>query len=180
MQRQISLDGWELTYEFSRKRVKNLNLRVRGDGSVAVSAPQRMPLEQVEEFLRKKQDFLRRAVEKTERPPALLSAEDKERCCRKAAELLQRIYPAFAVYGVPEPTLRFREMRSRWGSCIPSKRVITINTRLALCPEECLEYILIHELCHFLQADHSAKFYAWMDHILPNWREVRKQLRTYE
>ena len=180
MQRRIALDGWTLDYEFSRKRVKNLNLRVRGDGSVAVSAPLRMPMEQVESFLRKKQDFLRCAVEKAERPTVSLSEEDKANCRRKTEELLRRLYPAFAPYGVPEPTLRFREMKSRWGSCIPSKRVITINLRLALCPEECLEYILVHELCHFLQADHSAKFYAWMDCFLPDWRQRRRRLRERE
>ena len=52
MLQRIALDGWTLEYEFSRKRVKNLNLRVRSDGTVAVSAPLRMPMEQVESFLR--------------------------------------------------------------------------------------------------------------------------------
>ena len=177
MLQRIALDGWTLEYEFSRKRVKNLNLRVRSDGTVAVSAPLRMPMEQVESFLRKKQEFLRCSVERAEKPQPALSAEDKETCRRRAAEMLLRIYPAFAPYGVPMPTLRFREMKSRWGSCIPSKQAITINLRLALYPEECLEYILIHELCHFLQADHSAKFYAWMDHFLPDWRQRRQRLK---
>lgn len=227
MLREICLGEEKLVYEFTRKRVKNLNLRIRGDGSVAVSAPMRMPVEQVEDFLCRKQDFIRRAVARAEncaepapvadgkeipylggrlrlhfeqgkrygarktendlylsvlRPEEercrrkALERWEKEECARIAGEMLERVYPAFAPYAVPKPTLRFRAMRSRWGSCIPSKAAVTLNTRLTEHPADCIEYILIHELCHFLQADHSAKFYAWMDCFLPNWREIRKKL----
>lgn len=227
MQKKIDLGGRELIYEFSRKRVKNLNLRIRGDGSVTVSAPLRMPMEQVEEFLRRKQDFVWRAIEKAEMGKGMRVGENNvipylggtmrlrfeegrryaarrmgdelcltlpnagEESCRQAAlerwekeesarvmgEILESLYPAFAPYGVPKPTLRFRAMKSRWGSCIPSKGIVTLNTRLLAYSADCIEYILIHELCHFLQADHSVKFYAWMDRFLPNWREIRKKLK---
>ena len=68
-------------------------------------------------------------------------------------------------------------MKSRWGSCMPKKGVVTLNTHLLAYSEECIEYIIVHELCHFLQADHSEKFYGWMDCFLADWRQRRRELR---
>ena len=69
-----------------------------------------------------------------------------------------------------------QSMKTRWGSCNSSMRTIRINTELAKKPRECLEYIVVHELVHFLQPNHGAKFIALMDQHLPHWRETRDLL----
>lgn len=228
MRRELRLGGAMLSYELTRKKVKRINVRVRMDGSVAVSAPRNVPLVQIEAFLREKEDFLLAAIEKTaarrqEETPccdgevvmafgepltlrfrrgaafraeegngvlwltlrapesetarrAALERWQKERCATAAQRLLQKWLPVLTPWGVPEPTLRFRRMTSRWGSCVPQRRSVTLNTRLLSYPEECLEAVLLHELCHFLQPDHSAAFYRWMDRFLPDWRERRRLL----
>jgi predicted metal-dependent hydrolase len=69
-----------------------------------------------------------------------------------------------------------RRMKTRWGSCNPRKRTIRLNTALARKPRECLEYLVVHEMAHFLVPNHSSRFISLMDEFLPNWRIHRNQL----
>ena len=71
-------------------------------------------------------------------------------------------------------------MKSRWGSCTPKTGVLTFNTRLVYVPEQCAEYVVVHEFCHFLYPNHSGKFYAAVAALLPDWRSRREELRKYE
>ena len=75
-------------------------------------------------------------------------------------------------------SLAYRNMRSRWGSCQPETGRICINTRLALYPPECLEYVVVHELAHLLEANHGPAFYAILDRALPTWKSARDKLRS--
>jgi predicted metal-dependent hydrolase len=69
-----------------------------------------------------------------------------------------------------------QHMKTKWGSCNPRARTIRLNTELAKKPLECLEYIVVHELAHFRERAHGARFVAIMDRTLPNWRETRELL----
>lgn len=78
--------------------------------------------------------------------------------------------------GVKVTAVRYQEMISRWGSCRPKTGRITLNLQLARYPEACIEYVLVHELCHLLHPNHSPAFYAAMTHWLPDWQERRQIL----
>lgn len=69
-----------------------------------------------------------------------------------------------------------KNMTTRWGSCNVNMRKIWLNLQLAKKPPECLEYVIVHELMHFIEKSHSERFTALMDQYLPNWRETRKAL----
>lgn len=79
--------------------------------------------------------------------------------------------------GLPLPTWKFRKMRSRWGSCNPAKARISLNRHLWKLPEECLSYVIVHELCHLRVPNHSRDFYALMDRYCPDWAKVRRYMR---
>jgi predicted metal-dependent hydrolase len=74
----------------------------------------------------------------------------------------------------PPPT-RLQFMTVQWGSCSPSGR-ITLNPLLVKAPRECIDYVLLHELCHLLHHNHSPKFYRTLDRHMPNWRVVKVKL----
>ena len=95
--------------------------------------------------------------------------------------LAQQVYSEFqqAGYTVPTPTLRLRYMTSRWGSCMPFKETITMNTRLLLGPTEFAHYVMVHEFAHFIEANHSSRFYKVMSDVLPNWKQVKEEMKTY-
>ena len=84
-----------------------------------------------------------------------------------------------AGYTVPTPTLRLRYLTSRWGSCMPFKSTITMNTRLLLGPTEFAHYVMVHEFAHFIEANHSSRFYKVMSDVLPNWEQVKVKMRAY-
>ena len=96
-------------------------------------------------------------------------------------KLAQQVYKEFqqAGYSVPTPTLRLRYMTSRWGSCTPLKEQITMNTRLLLGPVEFAHYVMVHEFAHFIEANHSSRFYKVMSDVLPNWQQVKMEMKEY-
>ena len=96
-------------------------------------------------------------------------------------ELAQQVYSEFqqAGYTVPTPTLRLRYMTSRWGSCMPLKEIITMNTRLLLGPTEFAHYVMVHEFAHFIEPNHSSRFYKVMSDVLPTWQQVKAEMKAY-
>jgi predicted metal-dependent hydrolase len=82
-------------------------------------------------------------------------------------------------FGVGQPPLKLRLMRTRWGSC-SSKGNITLNLKLIQTPEPLIRYVILHELCHLIEFNHSPRFWALMDHVMPGWKVHRKALKTVE
>lgn len=95
--------------------------------------------------------------------------------------LAQQVYSEFqqAGYTVPTPIVRLRYMMSRWGSCMPAKDKITMNTRLLLGPVEFAHYVMVHEFAHFIEPNHSSRFYKVMSDVLPNWQQVKTEMQAY-
>lgn len=81
------------------------------------------------------------------------------------------------IIGVSPGRLAYRNMVSRWGSCNVKTGRICINVQLAAQPPECLEYVVVHELCHLREANHGPRFHALLDAYLPHWRDAERKLR---
>jgi len=77
--------------------------------------------------------------------------------------------------GAKKPEIKFRRMNKRWGSCTPSG-VITFNTELIKAPIHCIDYVVIHELCHLVHEGHNTKFYHLLDVLMPDWRKRKERL----
>jgi hypothetical protein len=67
-------------------------------------------------------------------------------------------------------------MKTRWGTCNPHSAIVRLNTELSKKPLECLEYVVVHELCHLLEPTHNARFVALLDRHLPGWQFRRDML----
>lgn len=178
---ELEVDG--LAVRLVRKRVKNINLRVKApDGRVEVSAPPRASDAVVAAFVREKRawiDAKRAEVASSPRVGAAQASPEEVAAWRAVVEacvpaLVEAWEP---LMGVKAGKLVYRNMTSRWGSCQPSTGRICINVRLALYPPECLEYVVVHELCHLLERGHGPRFHALMDTFMPDWKERRAKLR---
>mgnify|MGYP001852014522 CR=1 FL=1 len=97
-------------------------------------------------------------------------------CKDTIQSLCDAIYPKFQKYGIKYPVIRYRNMVSRWGSCQPQRCVLTFNFALVEAPISCIEYIVVHEFTHFLQPNHSKKFYQQLAMFMPDWEERKKIL----
>ena len=82
--------------------------------------------------------------------------------------------------GVRPTGLKVHRMRTRWGSCNVRTGSINLNTLLACWPQECLEYIVVHELAHLHEANHSPHFHAIVERYLPEWRKSKKMLAAFK
>ncbi len=80
------------------------------------------------------------------------------------------------VIGTHAKRYRIRTMKTRWGSCHPIKKDICLNLRLMQKPAICLEYVIVHELVHLLEASHNQRFHALMTQFMPDWKEIKKLL----
>ena len=169
-----------LTYTLTRKRVKNLNLRVGAGNEIMVSIPLRCPARQADDFIRERSGWILDALSRREdRQLEPLPPVSREECARLLTEALARVYPLVEPLGVALPPLKLRALKSQWGNCHWAQGYITLNTALARCPEELRDYVALHELVHFLHHDHGPGFYAQMDALMPDWRRRRKALKRY-
>ena len=78
---------------------------------------------------------------------------------------------------LPDFTLRTRKMSTRWGVCDTRKKIVTLNTELIKKDIDLIDYVIVHELCHFFEANHSKNFWALVSQAFPNYKEARKRLR---
>lgn len=79
---------------------------------------------------------------------------------------------------IPIPNLKIRKMTSRWGVCNIKNHNVTLNLELSKYNIECLNYVIVHELSHFIHPNHSKDFWLLVSKYYPNYKEVRKYLRT--
>lgn len=100
----------------------------------------------------------------------------KELCAEFFAPIIVQTHKKMEPFGIEMPEIRLRDMKSKWGSCMPQRKIITLNTRLIEHPEKCIEYVIIHEFCHFFHANHSKDFYETMSKFMPNWKIYRELL----
>lgn len=94
-------------------------------------------------------------------------------------EQLDTCFARVQSLGPPYPPLEVRRMKTRWGSCSRTG-VIRLNLRLIQAPRACIDYVIVHELCHLKEHNHGKRYYALLDRALPEWRELRQKLNTTE
>lgn len=165
-----------------RKSMRNIRLRVEGDGSLVISASLSATVKEMCDAVERNAAWIERQRTRLAESPmaqAIYASEEDKLAWRvlveaAVASLLEIWEP---IIGVRVKKLAFRNMKSRWGSCQPATGRVCINTRLALYPPRCLEYVVVHELVHMLEPSHNARFHELMDDFLPDWRERRKLLR---
>lgn len=176
MERTIS----GITYELTYKRVKNINLRVGADLSVAVSAPKRAGVREIDAFVAGRADWIQKArgrvAARAEKARPDCDVSD-EACLSFFEKISASVYPLFMDAIKERPTLKVRLMKTRWGVCHYTKNTIVLNKRLYYMPLPAVEYVIAHEYAHFLHHDHQAGFHALMRALMPDYKERRRLLR---
>lgn len=169
-----------IAYNIRRKPVRSLRLTVKvPDGTVWVTAPSHVSEQAIDEFVRSKADWIRRHQKRIASLPQAepldpSQVEQLRRAVRTEGQALLEYWADRM--NLPVPTLTVRHMTSRWGSCNPEKRKVTLNLELGRKDQELLEYVVVHELAHLIEVRHNHAFYAVMDAYLPDWRQRRRIL----
>ena len=170
-------------YTLTRRRVRNINLRVRADGSVAASAAPWVPASAVDAFVASRSDWVQKARQRA----GLRARAEEETPLPSKAEALAHMralceayYPRFAATcpGGRMPKVAVRDMHTRWGSCSLRTGTLAFSLRLCTMPTAAREYVVVHEFCHFAHPDHSPAFWAAVAEVLPDYKACRAMLRT--
>lgn len=170
----------DITYQWIRSRRKTIAIQIDREGQVIVRTPYGITKRQVEEFLDEKKDWLlqtRQRVEKRKTEQIPISEEVR----REGIERAKRIFPERTAYfakrmGVDYGRITIREQKTRWGSC-SSKGNLNFNWRLVLLDPELLDYVVVHELAHRREMNHSVAFWKVVEAELPDYRERRRRLK---
>ena len=168
-----------IPYILVRSNRKTISIVIRPTGEVEVRCPKRCSKRDVEAFLVSKEAWIQGHLEKiAERPAvAVLSEAERKTLAKQAAQILPSKVRHFAAeIGVSYDRITIRSQHTRWGSC-SAKGNLNFNCLLMLCPEEVMDYVVIHELCHRKQLNHSPRFWAEVAAVCPDYARHRAWLK---
>ncbi|MEK9201192.1 MAG: M48 family metallopeptidase [Patescibacteria group bacterium] len=163
------------------RRTRGISISIRPGGEVTVTAHPLIPKYAIEAFVSTKKDWIEKhsAVQKEKSPKLSKSEERKEYLQHKAAALAlahARLEHFNRVYGFKYQSVAIKNTSSRWGSC--SRRGnLNFSYKIALIPQVQSDYIIVHELCHLRQFNHSQRFWDLVAITYPDHKKIRKFLR---
>lgn len=228
---RLEVDGRVINYVITRKKVKNINMRLKEDGIVYISAGRFIKKKFIEEFITQKSGWIQRGQERLKKAKEMSVREfnnkeviyflgkelklqlfsskrervdiendyfklyvknindinrkrtvfDKwqtEECKKVFADISAEVYEFFKVYGLKPPEIKVRKMKSRWGSCYPTRGLIVLNRSMIGAPRECIEYVVLHEYAHFIHPNHSTSFYSFVENLMPDYKERKEVLNN--
>ena len=165
---------------------RTIAIEINQDLQVIVRAPMGMRQAEIQAFVESKNDWITKHLEKmrsrkqsTEgqnRHPSMSGQELQELAAQASRVIPERVAYYARIVGVTYGRITIRNQKTRWGSC-SSKGNLNFNCLLMLTPPEVLDYVVVHELCHRKEMNHSARFWAEVEHVLPDYEIRRKWLR---
>lgn len=178
-----------MDYQLIRSARKTIAIEVKKDGSVIVRAPRQCARSVIEGIVREKQDWIlrkqqesvqkvREQEEKRSELPAWSEADEQRARLLARHVLTQKTKLYASLMQVSYGKITIRDQKTRWGSC-SSKGNLNFNWRLILAPEAVQDYVVVHELAHRLQMNHSPAFWKIVEQILPDYQIQRRWLKEH-
>ncbi len=175
----------KISYKLKRsKRAKRMRLAVYCDGSVIVTTPFGVELSIVEKFLADKKQWVWDKILffKSVDSKAIRTFSHKDYLENKdkaLALVYERVKVYNKVYSFSFNKIFIKNQKTRWGSC-SCKQNLNLNYKIVFLPEKHRDYIIVHEICHLKEFNHSKKFWALVEKALPNYLHIKKELRNHE
>ncbi|MGE9965035.1 M48 family metallopeptidase [Fusicatenibacter saccharivorans] len=172
-----------ITYEIIKSSRKTIAVEVRQDGSVLVRAPRNCPQPRIDTFLKEKQAWVLAKVEEQKEKEAdsmkiqPLSEAEQRLYRDKAREIFEQKVSYYAqMMGVSYGRIAIRDQKTRWGSC-SGEGNLNFNWRLIFAPAGVLDYVVVHELAHRKEMNHSPRFWRVVEDTMPEYRKYQKWLK---
>jgi predicted metal-dependent hydrolase len=169
-----------IEYEIKRyRRSKYVRISVKPGGRVVVTTPWRTPQYMVRQFVAKQQEWIAKARAKmaTVAPPQRSGSKQEYTKYKKEAHALfsERLTQLNQAYRFPYKRVSIRNQKTRWGSCSKSG-TLSFSYRLLFVQPEVRDYVLVHELCHTKEMNHSRRFWELVSQTVPDYKMLRRQL----
>ncbi|MBE7002566.1 MAG: M48 family metallopeptidase [Ruminococcaceae bacterium] len=169
--------------EIIRSNRKTIAIEIKTDCRVIVRAPLSMSERDIQRFISEKADWIEKHWQaakqrQTDAKDRLTDAQIHTLIDLAKQDMAARVKTFAPLIGVTVGRITIRRQKTRWGSC-SSKGNLNFNCLLMLCPEEIRDYVVVHELCHRKELNHSRRFWTEVEKILPNYRICRKWLKDH-
>ena len=158
-----------------------MKIIIRGDGRVVVHAPKSLPLHTINEIVRSKKEWILEASKKIsslKRENIATQYPYQQYRMRARKFIMQKVRVWNEIYQHKYERITIRNQSSRWGSC-SSKGTLSFSYKLLFLPEELADYIVVHELCHLKEMNHSRKFWLLVAATMPQYKKMRIQLHRF-
>ena len=167
-------------YQIIKSNRKTLAIQIKPDGQVVVRCPKRMRIEEARRFVESKADWIEKHLAKRQPQNVVKYTPQEIEQLREQARkrVTERVRYYAPIIGVTYGQIAIRTQHTRWGSC-SSKGNLNFNCLLALVPSEVLDYVVVHELCHRKELNHSARFWSEVEEVLPSYNVCRKWLKEH-
>ncbi len=162
-----------------------MSVEIEKDLSVLVRAPLKMPEKDIRRFLEDSKEWIIKHIKK--RAESISENEGLEKLTMDEIRALAdsamkdmpgRVKKYAGIIGVNYGRITIRNQKSRWGSCTAAGN-LNFNCLLMLAPEEVRDYVVVHELCHRKEMNHSNRFWAEVEKVIPDYKDRRKWLKTH-
>ena len=167
----------KIEYQILRSRRRTLAIQITAHGQVLVRSPYGISDRSIADFVKRKEGWIAKHLQKT---PAVdpLTPEQVKQLKRQAAQVLAERTAYYAdLLGVSYGRITVRSQKTRWGSC-SAKGNLNFNCLLMLAPPEVRDYVVIHELCHQKEMNHSQRFWEAVSTLCPHHKQRRKWLKA--
>lgn len=182
--------------DIERGRYKNISIRVKDDGKIVVKAPKRVSDSFIKDFINKKSHWINLQLKKVSDMTLLKSKYDFNKYCYifdkayvadSKTKFYQQAFNNYIItiandlsnkYNLKFSSLKLANSRRIWGS-LDSKKTMKLNWKLVILPKDLAIYVIVHELCHIKEFNHSKNFWLKVESILPNYKTLRKELKRY-
>lgn len=175
-----NFNNLELKIIYSLRKTIALELK---QGSLTIRAPRGIPRKEINAFLEAKRSWIEKHLAKMQKHQESLpqmepfTMEELQQLSKKALTIIPPKVQQYAtIVGVDYGRITIRTQRTRWGSC-SSRGNLNFNCLLLLFPEEVIDYVVVHELCHRKHMNHSADFYKEIERVLPEYRKYQRWLK---
>lgn len=166
---------------------RTIALEITPDCEVILRAPYMTTRSEIERFIDSKRDWINKTIRRIEYRRQQESQYGRRELTdaeirQLADRALEVIPPKVAYYadiiGVSYGRITIRNQKTRWGSC-SGKHNLNFNCLLMRAPEEMLDYVIVHELCHIIEMNHSKAFWAQVEAVIPDYKKRRKWLKEH-
>lgn len=183
MKREIELKNKKIKYTLKRsRRAKLMRLAIYNGGDFVVTIPLKMDLAKVEDFIIQKTEWVLKKMKimSGRDPDGIFARQSKKEylALRKTAYQLaeKKVMKFNKFYNFTCNKITIRNQKTRWGSC-SEKGNLNYNYKIALLPEKYAEYIIVHEICHLKELNHSHKFWDLVAKTIPDYKDRIKELK---
>lgn len=168
-----------MEYKITYANRKSIGIYVRRDGTIEVRCPKYITKKIIEEVLDRKADWINRARERiNKRNEGSINDDQKSFFINRANEVIPKKVKYFSeLMGVTPKSIRIGNAKSYWGCCSVDNR-INFSWRLMMLEDKIIDYVVVHELSHIKEHNHSKKFWNEVERVVPDYKILRNRLKT--